>query len=146
MKKKDDLIAEAHKNPEYATMSAKQLATIIDADQSTISVWRRKVRDMAAGWRCHGNTLKAGVTVESVRKNWEEKYASLDKQYDYIADRLIDMAKKADKHRNNEKDLEEALSALQQRFDGALASIEHYRQLLAQERAPWYKKLFSSKG
>ena len=25
-------------------------------------------------------------------------------------------------------------------------SIEHYRQLLAQERAPWYKKLFSSKG
>ena len=147
MKCKDDLIAAAHKNPEYAAMSSKKLATLIDADQSTISVWRKKMRDMALGWRFHGaNAIKLDADVLTVRKNWEEKYAALSRQYDYLAERLVVMAKNADKHRNREKELEVEVSAMQERFDGALASVEHYRALLAKEKKSWFSRLFSSKA
>jgi len=42
--------------------------------------------------------------------------------------------------------LESQFSVLEQHYNNALASIEHYRGLLAQEKKSWIKRLFSSKG
>jgi len=155
-KSKQHIVEAAHQNPEYAAMSARKLATIINVSQPVISSWRRRNRlsvvaqanPVAAekhGITKKGRILQKKVTVSSVRRKWEEKYMALSRQYDYLADRLIEMAKNADNHRNMENGLICDLSTLQQKFDDALASIEHYRQLLEQERMSWYKKLFSSK-
>lgn len=142
-KRKDDLIAEAHKNPEYAAMPAKKLAELIDADQTTICKWRRKMKAVTESFGGRGRVLKPKVTVDSVRRKWEEKYAALNKQYDYLADRLVEMAKNADKHRNRESNLETELEFLKSQYQAALDSAEHYRKLWAEENTPWYKRLFS---
>lgn len=138
---KDNLIAEAHNNPEYAKMSAKKLANFIDADQTTISKWRRKIKNIAYGINI--KALHSELTIESVRKNWEKKYAALNRQYDALADRLVEMAKNADKHRNKENDMRAELFLSQQKLADAMDCIELYRSQLAQEKKSWYKRLFS---
>ena len=113
---KQQIIAKAHKNPEYASMSARKLSPIIGVSQPVISLWRKKefykkiAKDNPDAAKKHGITrdgrkLPPKVTVESVRRKWEEKYAALNRQYEYIAGQLIEMAKNADRHRNSEKEL-----------------------------------------
>lgn len=50
--------------------------------------------------------LKPKVTVASVKRQWETKYAALNKQYDLLAVKHIEMAKHADEHRNAQQALE----------------------------------------
>ena len=137
------IIAKAHKNPEYASMSARKLAPIIGVSQPVISRWRKKefykkiARDNPDAAKKHGITrdgrkLPPKVTVESVRRKWEEKYAALNRQYEYIADRLVEMAKNADKHRNNEKKLNNEVIDLKTKI-GQL------------EKKSWISRLFNSK-
>ena len=137
------IIAKAHKNPEYASMSARKLAPIIGVSQPVISRWRKKefykkiARDNPDAAKKHGITrdgrkLPPKVTVESVRRKWEEKYAALNRQYEYIADRLVEMAKNADKHRNNEKKLNNEIIDLKTKI-GQL------------EKKSWISRLFNSK-
>ena len=137
------IIAKAHKNPEYASMSARKLAPIIGVSQPVISRWRKKefykkiARDNPDAAKKHGITrdgrkLPPKVTVESVRRKWEEKYAALNRQYEYIADRLVEMAKNADKHRNNEKKLNNEVIDLKTKI-GQL------------ENRSWISRLFNSK-
>lgn len=140
---KDSLIAEAHKNPEYAKMTARQLASVIDASQPVISKWRRKMRAMTDTYSTRNRVLQQKVTVDSVRRKWEEKYMALSRQYDYLSDRLVEMAKNADKHRNEQIRLGSELNAAHHQYKEAIASIEHYRHLLAQEKRSWISRFFS---
>lgn len=141
---KASIIAKAHKNPEYAAMSAKKLAPVIGVSQTTISLWRK--RKAVEKIVKEGRVLQPKVTVASVKRKWEEKYMALSKQYDYLADRLIEMAKNADKHYNREKELEIEVAHKAFQFDAALSSVEHYRSLLAKEKKSWIKRLFNLKG
>lgn len=143
---KDNLIADAHRNPEYASMPAKRLATIIDADQTTISKWRRRMRD-ALGVSKPRKTWSEQVTVDSVRRKWEEKYAHLNRQYEALADRLVEMAKNADKHRNNEKSMEGRLNHLRAQLEVTSDLLEEKIQLIEKmESRSWIQRLFSSKA
>ena len=140
---KQQIIAKAHKNPEYASMSARKLSPIIGVSQPVISLWRKKefykkiARDNPEAAKKHGITrdgrrLPPKVTVESVRRKWEEKYAALNRQYEYIAGQLIEMAKNADRHRNNEKELINEVIDLKTKI-GQL------------EKKSWISRLFNSK-
>ena len=143
---KDQLIAEAHRNPEYAAMPAKKLATIIDADQTTISKWRRRMKDIVAAPK-RSRVTQPKVTVESVRRKWEEKYAHLNRQYEAMADRLVEMAKNADKHRNNEKSMEGRLNQMRAQLEVTSDLLEEKIQLIEKlESRSWIQRLFSSKA
>ena len=145
---KQNIVAEAHKNPEYAAMSARSLCPIIGVSQPVISKWRRKqkLKEFAArnsvaakklGVTKDGRILKPKVTVATVRLKWEEKYAHLNRQYEALADRLIEMAKKADQHRNNEKSLEGRLAQARKEIKDLQAKPE---------KKSWIQRLFSSKA
>ena len=150
---KQQIVAKAHKNPEYASMSARKLAPIIGVSQPVISLWRKKefykkiARDNPDAAKKHGITrdgrkLPPKVTVESVRRKWESKYAALNSQYEYIAGQLIEMAKNADKHRN-------AQIAIQKELNDAKETIEFLNGLLREktmEKKSWIKNLFNLKG
>ena len=139
MRSKQHIVAQAHENPEYAAMPAKHLAPIINVDQTTISKWRRHMKEIVSAPK-RGRTLQPKVTVESVRRKWEEKYAALNKQYEYLAERLIDMAKNADTHRNAEKRLNKALDVANETI---VQLKEEIRNLT--EKKSWIQRLFSSK-
>jgi hypothetical protein len=53
--------------------------------------------------------LKPKVTVNSVKRKWEEKYAELDKKYEELCHAHVDLARQADAHRNSEEDLRKML-------------------------------------
>lgn len=149
---KQRIIAKAHKNPEYASLSARKLAPIIGVSQPVISLWRKKqfykgiAKENPAAAKKHGITrdgrkLPPKVTVESVRRKWESKYAALNSQYEYIAGQLIEMAKNADKHRNAQKNLEVDLK-------DAKETIEFLNGLLREktmEKKSWISRLFNLK-
>ena len=149
---KSPIIADAHKNPEYAAMSAIKLSKIIDVSQTVISKWRRQQRmksfaeENPVAAKKHGITrdgrkLPPKVTVASVRRKWESKYAALNSQYEYIAGQLIEMAKNADKHRNAQKNLEVDLK-------DAKETIEFLNGLLREktmEKKSWISRLFNLK-
>lgn len=141
--KKQQIVAQAHKNPEYASLSARKLAPIIGVSQPVISSWRKKefykriAKDNPDAAKKHGITrdgrkLPPKVTVASVRRKWEEKYAALNRQYEYIAGQLIEMAKNADRHRNNEKELNNEVIDLKTKI-GQL------------EKKSWISRLFNLK-
>ena len=141
---KQQIIEDAHKNAEYASMSARKLAHIIGVSQPVISSWRRKNWNkpiVEVEYNSRKRKLPAKVTVASVRRKWEEKYAALNRQYEYIAGQLIEMAKNADKHRNAQKNLEVDLK-------DAKETIEFLNGLLREktmEKKSWIKNLFSLK-
>lgn len=78
--------------------------------------------------------LKPKVTVASVKRKWEEKYAELSIKYDALAKAHLDLACLADKHFDEasklQKDLDEAhkitLDALAHnlRQEGIISYIE----------------------
>lgn len=142
---KDNMIAEAHRNPEYAAMSAKKLATIIDAEQTTISKWRRRMKDIVTAPK-RSRVLQPKVTVEGVRRKWEERYAALNRQYEALADRLVEMAKNADNHRNEQMRLEKELAAFKEShkvLDELLSEKNFY--IAKMESRSWIQRLFNSK-
>ena len=135
---KQEIIADAHRNPEYAAMSARKLARIIDVSQPVISKWRREnfgkpVCEVEFDISKPKRKLPAKVTVASVRRRWEEKYAALNRQYEWLAKQHIGLAKKADAHRNNEKALRLEISLLNEKIDNA-------------EKKSWIQRLFNSKA
>lgn len=142
---KDNMIAEAHRNPEYAAMSAKKLATIIDAEQTTISKWRRRMKDIVTAPK-RSRVLQPKVTVEGVKRKWEERYAALNRQYEALADRLVEMAKNADNHRNEQMRLEKELAAFKEShkvLDELLSEKNFY--IAKMESRSWIQRLFNSK-
>lgn len=147
---KQQIVAEAHKNPEYAAMSARKLCPIIGVSQPVISKWRRtqRLKEFAAnnpaaakkfGVSKTGRILKAKVTVASVRRKWEEKYAALNRQYEWLGEQHIEMAKKADYHCNNEKSLEGRLYKARKEIE-ALKN-----QVIELENRSWISRLFNLK-
>ena len=150
---KDNLIAEAHRNPEYAAMPAKKLATIIDADQTTISKWRRRMKDIVAAPK-RSRIMQPKVTVDSVRRKWEEKYAHLNRQYEALADRLVEMARNADMHRNKQHELESELEEANDSVEMMCSVIRDKNVLIDKlkeeitklESRSWIQRLFSSKA
>jgi chromosome segregation ATPase len=141
MKSKQHIVAKAHENPEYAAMSVADLSKALGVSQATTYRWRRRVKRAAALCaELQPKTRKVKVTVESVRRKWEEKYAALNKQYEYLADRLIEMAQNADKHRNAEKSLNNALDVANKEI---VRLKEDIRNLT--EKKSWIQRLFSSK-
>jgi len=50
--------------------------------------------------------LQPKVTVATVKRNWEKKYAALSARYDELAEKHIQMARIADQHRNAQEDAE----------------------------------------
>lgn len=64
--------------------------------------------------------LKPKVTVASVKRQWETKYAALSARYDELAEKHIEMAKNADRHRiaqeNAEEKLQDALDLATERL------------------------------
>lgn len=140
---KQGIIAEAHKNQEYAAMSARKLSSIINVSQPVISAWRRKVKKavvLCANLQPKARKLKPKVTVASVRRKWEEKYAALNRQYEWLGEQHIEMAKKADYHCNNEKSLEGRLYKARKEIE-ALKN-----QVIELENRSWISRLFNLKG
>lgn len=124
---KDNLIAEAHRNPEYAKMSAVKLAKIIDADQSTISVWRRRMKETTSLFKVH-------KTKQSEEKN----------KFDALSDRLRE---------SYIKELREEISRLDKDLSQYKYSHKILDDLLTEKNAyieklesrSWIQRLFNSK-
>lgn len=57
--------------------------------------------------------LQPKVTVATVKRNWEKKYAALSARYDELADKHIQMARIADQHRNAQENAESELQEFQ---------------------------------
>jgi chromosome segregation ATPase len=144
---KQHIVAKAHENPEYAAMNVADLSKVLSVSQATIYRWRRRVKRAAALCaELQPKTRKVKVTVESVRRKWEEKYAALNKQYEHLADRLIEMAQNADRHRNAEKSLKNQLNKAQTELGVTKSLLEERIQRIKKlESQSWIQRLFSSK-
>lgn len=121
---KDSLIAEAHRNPEYASMSAKKLATVIDADQTTISAWRRRMKKTVSMY-------KTNITKNDMKDPLIAAYAK-SKSIDWET-----LAKK----------LQAALSAQIKETDGLEKLIAaHQQRIYELESRTWFQRVFNLKG
>ena len=49
--------------------------------------------------------LKPKVTVASVKRKWEERYADLNRKYENLCQAHMDLARNADEHRNKVEEL-----------------------------------------
>lgn len=155
-KSKDKIIADAHKDPKHAAMTGSALAKVLGVSQSTISIWRRKnwnkpVVDVEVELskisKKYCRKLPAKVTVASVKRKWEEKYAHLNRQYEALADRLVEIAKKADQHRNAEKRLEADVEIMTTVLNGNREIISKlHKQIEELESKSWISRLFNLKG
>lgn len=137
-KSKQHIVAKAHENPKYAAMSGRELSKAIGVCQPAISKWRKAnfnkpVVKVTIEKTRPTRRLPAKVTVASVKRKWEEKYAALNKQYEWLADRHVEMARAADAHRNNEKNLLNEIIDLKTKI-GKL------------ENKSWLFRLFNLKG
>lgn len=84
--------------------------------------------------------LQPKVTVASVKRQWEEKYAELSERYDSLCQAHVDLASRADWHRNNEESVRQELEEAQR------ITIESLANSLRQEGVIAYleKKLATS--
>ena len=57
--------------------------------------------------------LKPKVTVESVRRKWEEKYAQLNKKHEALCAAHMDLARAADLHRTAQEHFREEMEKAQ---------------------------------
>lgn len=88
---KDTMIAEAHRNPEYARMSSKQLANFIDADQTTISVWRRKMYDTVSMFE---SRIHSRASKDKPSKDLTDDYELICNRFDKLSEAYIDLSNK----------------------------------------------------
>jgi chromosome segregation ATPase len=141
MRSKQQIVAKAHESAEIWEMSVAELSSFLDISKATIYRWRRRAKRAAALCaEVQPKTRMVEVTVESVRRKWEEKYATLNKQYEYMAESLIEMAQKADSHRNAESRLNDALDVANE----IIAQLKKDIRNLTEKKS-WIQRLFSSK-
>ena len=66
--------------------------------------------------------LRSKVTVASVKRQWEKKYAELNDRYDTLCRAHVVLGRQADFHRNNETRLQEIADHAQKMAVEALAN------------------------
>lgn len=71
--------------------------------------------------------LKPKVTVASVKRKWEEKYAELSIKYDALAEAHLDLARRADRHFEDATTLQKLLDSQNELSFGRLVAINELK-------------------